>query len=327
MKEVYWKRPFDSSLNDEERQKLGMEMYTKLQEINPKDQMTFANKTAMWVAYERQLESERPDSKDRLFEDPLAKYFAQPYGKQASDAFACMASSIIFDPTKEIPELRQEGFALYHAARTKLISVHLEKWLKSATDGKKEPQVINLGAGVDTRAFWDESLKTNHCHKYIEVDTKEVQEYKQKVLDDAKSKGDLPPTMCERHVVSMDFAKESTKDLPSKGVEFSDNNSHPTCWILEGLIMYLEKDAIDGMLTELSKLSSKGSYVIINFADGAVGGGQESRSGQYCQDLLTQNGWTFDQKLYFGDPDFSFDRYPEGKPPNPSLGFLFCSKN
>ena len=41
------------------------------------DGLTAANKTAMWIAYERQVESERPDA---LFNDFLAKDFARPYG-------------------------------------------------------------------------------------------------------------------------------------------------------------------------------------------------------------------------------------------------------
>mmetsp|Transcript_11657 Transcript_11657/g.17119 ORF Transcript_11657/g.17119 Transcript_11657/m.17119 type:complete len:317 (-) Transcript_11657:335-1285(-) len=315
MKGKYWKRPFDDEyMDDEARAKLGMEMYQDLVKVNEEDGMTFANKTAMWLAYERQLESERPEG-ERLFNDKLATFFAQPYGKDASDAFACHTSSIIFDPNKEVPELRTEGFALYHAARTKLISVHIEKWLKN----HPQCQVVNLGAGMDTRPFWDECLKDSNL--YIEVDTREVQDYKQTVFAKIKSKGELPSSFCQRKVVSMDFTKESTKSLPDYGIQFDK----PTCWILEGLIMYLKKDDIDSMLTELSILSPAGSYVILNFANGIASRGENFRGDEYCGELMTDYGWKHNETVFFGDSEFSFDRYPKGKPSNTTLGFSFYS--
>lgn len=57
----------------------------------------------------------------------------------------------------------------------------------------------------------------------------------------------------------MDFNKESVKDLPKHGVD----QSIPTCWILEGLIMYLEPTVVEKMLEEINELSSKNSYIII----------------------------------------------------------------
>jgi len=38
----------------------------------------------------------------------------------------------------------------------------------------------------------------------------------------------------------MDFSKESVKDLSKYGY----NNQTPTCWLLEGLVMYLKKDVV-----------------------------------------------------------------------------------
>ena len=66
----------------------------------------------------------------------------------------------------------------------------------------------------------------------------------------------------------MDFSKESTKDLPNH----SYDASLPTCWILEGLVMYLTKDAVQQLLEEITGLSAKGSYMILNFLNGPEGG-------------------------------------------------------
>mmetsp|Transcript_6301 Transcript_6301/g.6221 ORF Transcript_6301/g.6221 Transcript_6301/m.6221 type:complete len:120 (-) Transcript_6301:1241-1600(-) len=103
-------RPTDN-LSTEKKQAFVMKEYTSLQEIGD-DGMTWANKTAQWIAYERMLESERPYA---LFNDQLAKYFVGDHGKRCSDAFSCMAINMFAD-------VGSEGFTQYHAARTKLIS-------------------------------------------------------------------------------------------------------------------------------------------------------------------------------------------------------------
>lgn len=46
----------------------------ELQKVDAADGMNFAAKMAMWVAFERQLESQRPNG-DRLFDDVLRLFF------------------------------------------------------------------------------------------------------------------------------------------------------------------------------------------------------------------------------------------------------------
>ena len=50
--------------------------------------MTFANKTAAMIAYERDLEAQKPES-ERICNDFLAKHFIGKYGKRVSDSMAC----------------------------------------------------------------------------------------------------------------------------------------------------------------------------------------------------------------------------------------------
>merc|ERR1712062_12487 len=87
--------------------------------------------------------------------------------------------------------------------------------------------------------------------------------YKNGVLDGLKAEDALPDPQCKRNIVSMDFKKETIKDLPSKGSEF--DKKEPTCWILEGLIMYLSVEDNITLLTEISELSASGSLMILNF--------------------------------------------------------------
>jgi methyltransferase (TIGR00027 family) len=236
-------RPQHNFADDAERQGYVMKEYTALQEVG-EDGLTWANKTAQWIAYERQFESEK-DPSERLFNDSLAKHFVGVHGKRCSDVFVNSNKDMFgFD----------EGFANYHAARTKFISDQVSKWSATAQGDK---QVINMGCGVDTRAFWDESLKG--MQTYVEVDALAVNEYKAKVLEEVKAASGLPEQVCERLVVSMDFKKESTKDLPTHGVKMM-----PTCWVLEGLVMYLDDDSVKKLYEEICDLSPAGSLVIIN---------------------------------------------------------------
>jgi O-methyltransferase involved in polyketide biosynthesis len=213
-------------------------------------------------------------------------------------------------------------------------------------------QVVNLGAGVDTRAYWDEALR--NCALYIEIDTAEVNDYKSDVLEglrkqqlkekrlkeqQLKESGDLGSdlgssdrdssnfdsmtltTICQRRaVVSMDFSKESVKDLP-KHKEAGFDPLSPSCWILEGLVMYLTRDDNIKLLEEISSISSKGSYLILNFV-----ANQPTCNPDDHDELLKENGWVREERLMFGDDGFNFGKYPPNQEPNETYGFSFYRK-
>ena len=114
----------------------------------------------------------------------------------------------------------------------------------------------------------------------------------------------------------MDFSKESTKDLPNH----SYDASLPTCWILEGLVMYLTKDAVQQLLEEITGLSAKGSYMILNFLNGPEGGPANIAD---MEKVLVEKGWTAEKQLCFGEADFNFGRFPADKEPVTAMGFGF----
>lgn len=303
------KRPFDELATEEEKTAWNMQQYMEYSKPG-EDGMNFTGRTSFMIAYERMLESERPENK-RLFNDYLAKYFTHgDVGQKVSESMA-FGLKQIFDPTDEIG-LKYEGHVNYTAARTMLISDKLKAWIEQ-TEGKK--QVLDMGSGVTTRMFWDENLKS--VNLYLEVDQKAVQDSKQKILDDLKEKGILKEPMCPRKIISMDFSKESTKDLPKHGFD----KDVPTCWILEGLVMYLSQETNEQMLEEMSELSAKGSYIILNFMNANPGGNSE-----IMDKALLANGWTKEEQLMFGDATFNYGKYPEGKPANKDMGFNFYRK-
>lgn len=121
----------------------------------------------------------------------------------------------------------------------------------------------------------------------------------------------------------MDFSKESVKDLPTKCNEGTQcfNSEVPTCWILEGLVMYLTREVNDSIFKELTALSPKDSYLILNFLN----------SSPVCKPddddaLLKELGWEKEKRVFFGDEDLNYGRYPEGKKASEIFGFSLYKK-
>eukprot|EP00045_Choanoeca_perplexa_P007152 m.63118 g.63118 ORF g.63118 m.63118 type:complete len:313 (+) comp13955_c0_seq1:79-1017(+) len=306
------KRPFDDMETDEERLKYMMAEMEELKVVEA-DGIDFAGKTAMWVAYERALESARPEE-ERLFCDPLAKHFGEPYGKRLSTIFAFGLKHAIFDPPGADIGFHYEGHVMYTAARTKLINDRVSTWL---AQDQPQQQVVNLGAGTDTRVYWVGAL--SKAALYVEVDTAPVLAHKDKILTELEAKGELPKPFCCKKTIALDFAVETIKDLPSHGYQ----QEHPTCWILEGLVMYLQRPAIEQLMDDVSALSAAGSYLILNFSDSPQAA---AKADDMDEMLVKKGGWTQVERVFFGDEQFSFNRYPAGKPANKIMGFAMYRK-
>jgi len=105
----------------------------------------------------------------------------------------------------------------------------------------------------------------------------------------------------------MDFNKESAKDLPTHGYD----SSVPTCWILEGLVMYLQKAESLALLTELTALTPKGSILLLNYYNSPKPG---HATFAEMQELLKEKGWTGEVVSPYGSPEMNFGRFPEGVP-------------
>eukprot|EP00039_Didymoeca_costata_P002440 m.60239 g.60239 ORF g.60239 m.60239 type:complete len:318 (-) comp11305_c2_seq2:78-1031(-) len=307
------KRECDGLATPEERFAWCMKEYEELKKVDPEDGMTFTNKTSAMIAYERDLESRKPEA-DRICNDFLAKHFVGKYGKRVSDAMA-VGLQPSFDLKME--GLKFEGHIQYTAARTRLISDSIRSHLTELKRSGFECQVLNLGSGLDTRAFWDDSLKGTSA--YIECDEKAVNDYKNGVLDELKSKGELPDPLVSRTIVSMDFKTESVKDIPSKVDVF--DVERPTCWILEGLVMYLTAEENTKLLTEISSISGKDSYIILNF----VADSPACKPDDHDK-LLQENDWEKVDRVFFGDEKFNFGKYPASQDPSKKFGFSFYKK-
>jgi methyltransferase (TIGR00027 family) len=269
-----------------------MKVYSELNDSNDADRLDFVGSTAQAVAHERLIESKRDD---RLFNDHLAQYFVGTKGEKCSG---------MINKHLEFSFGTENLHIGYTAARTRLINDNLNSWIEKK-DGIKV-QCVNLGAGGDTRAFWLDSLKK--VQSYIEVDMSEVNTFKERVFADLNAR-----PLCERRAISLNFSKESVKDLPQHGFD----SILPTCWILEGLIMYLAKETIESLLNELSDLSAQGSYLILNFI--------KQDGDEYISTLLEGKGWKNEKTLFYGDENFDYGRFPKGNKTT-TLGFAFWGK-
>jgi methyltransferase (TIGR00027 family) len=183
-------------------------------------------RTARWTAAVRAHETARVD---RLFRDPWAIQLAGADG----DAWWHGLS----------PQQR-DGAAIFQPIRTRFFDELLER----ATAQDRIRQVILLAAGLDTRAFrltWPEGMRL------FELDQPNVLAEKARLLGEAGAR----PT-CERIAVGVDLLAPSWPDqLSTAGFEPGERG----VWLLEGLLVYLEEDAVLQVLDQVSALAAPGS--------------------------------------------------------------------
>jgi methyltransferase (TIGR00027 family) len=73
---------------------------------------------------------------------------------------------------------------------------------------------------------------------------------------------ELPPPVGEVTFVPVDFERDALGDaLGSAG----NDGSAPTCWMWDGVVMYLTRDAVRGTLAAVAQRSAPGSTLIVNY--------------------------------------------------------------
>ena len=237
---------------------------------------------------------------DRLFNDFLAIHFVGERGERIS--------SLINDAL-ELQYQIVDFHRIWSAVRTKYINDTISRWLQQHS--RRSCQVTNLGCGVDTRAFWLDCL--SHCSRYVEVDVVSINDFKTGELSRIS---DLKAPFCPRQVISMDFGAESVADLPKHGYDARI----PTLWILEGLVMYLQRSDAIKMITEIASMSSPGSSVVINYLDSPDKPDTNPSNLDYMEALLVERGWTGTREC-FGEKVINYGLFPKVKQPISTMGF------
>lgn len=211
--------------------------------MEPREPLAGVGKTALGVAYVREMESSRPD---RLFEDPYAR------------AFLAAAPGAFREERVPSGGLASLGaaFALHAVIRTRFFDDYL---LAASAAGCR--QVVLLAAGLDTRAFrmgWPEGMRL------FELDLPGVLDFKEAVLA-----GQDAAPRCERIALPADLRENWSARLTDAGLE----PTRPTAWLAEGLLIYLSADQAANLLNAVGELSAAGSRISFehgNIADASL---------------------------------------------------------
>jgi methyltransferase (TIGR00027 family) len=114
-------------------------------------------------------------------------------------------------------------------------------------------QVVILGAGYDGRAWRMPELAGV---RVFEVDHPATQGDKRAHLSE------LPPAAGLVTFVSIDFERESLGPVLARA---GHDASSPTCWIWEGVVMYLTREAMRATAAAIAERSAAGSTLIVNY--------------------------------------------------------------
>ena len=115
-------------------------------------------------------------------------------------------------------------------------------------------QVVILGAGLDSRAYRFDGLRTL---RVFELDLPQTQAYKKKRVSDVF--GQLPS-----HVtyVPIDFAKQSLDDVL---IPAGYDRRKKTFFIWEGVTMYIPETAVDATLRAVVRNAASGSQLVFDY--------------------------------------------------------------
>jgi methyltransferase (TIGR00027 family) len=210
------------------------------------DLATSVGATATLVAAARALASRRGDPLvDDPFAEPLVKAVGIPAFTQALDGVAggladAPASRVLIDVV---------------AVRTRFFDDFL---IEAAAAGIR--QAVILASGLDARAY---RLRWPAGTTVFEIDRSEVIEFKVRVLAD---QGATPTAdVCN---VAVDLRDDWAAALRAAGFD----ETAPTAWIAEGLLVYLPAHAQERLFETITALSVQGSRIATEYhRDGGAG--------------------------------------------------------
>ncbi len=175
--------------------------------------------TAFWVASFRAAESRR---KDALFQDHFAEVLVADHGEKVSHSMRSIARPVSWSVVM----------------RTRLIDEIILRYVNQGYT-----TLINLGAGLDTRAY---RLALPEDFHWIEIDFPEVIEFKNQKLQEQKPN-------CRLERIALDLS-----DHDKRRELFKELNARigPTLVLCEGVIMYLDEEAVSSLAEDIKEQSN-----------------------------------------------------------------------
>jgi len=228
-----------------------------------------AIQTGVGVAFVRAVGMLYPKEK-RLFEDPYSEKLLVPFFKIL---LALMRSPKRFERIIQSREKAHPGEFGWLLCRTR----YIDDVLKNSITKKEIETVVNLGVGMDCRAYYIPGIESM---RYFEVDHPSVIKRKKAKLK--KILGNLP-----NHVifVPIDFEKQNLDtELKRAGYSLSSK----TLFIWEGVTQYISKEANDSTLKYVAQAAPGSNivftYVLKSFIDGKeIHEGTEGTYKRFCK--------------------------------------------
>ena len=178
------------------------------------------------------------------FRDPTARAFLSEKGKRSLVKTERAA--------REGKRAMSVAMARTMADLMALRTAAIDRAVRDAiADGAR--QLVILGAGYDGRAWRMPELAGV---RVFEVDHPATQGDKRTHL------GELPPATGAVTFVAIDFERESLDAVLERA---GHDRTSPTCWIWEGVVMYLTRDAMHATLQSIAGRSAPGSTLIVNY--------------------------------------------------------------
>jgi methyltransferase (TIGR00027 family) len=178
------------------------------------------------------------------FHDPTARVFLSAKGKRSLAKTEHAVREGRRSMGLEAARVMADMIALRTAA--------IDSAVRDAIAGG-DTQVVILGAGYDGRA-WRMAELTGV--KVFEVDHPATQTEKRARV------AELPAANGIVSFVAIDFEKESLDSVLDRA---GHDRSAPTCWIWEGVVMYLTREAMRATLAGVGGRSAPGSTLIVNY--------------------------------------------------------------
>ena len=237
------------------------------------------SKTAIQAMALRAIGSHDPDPTVRNPDWLAERFLGAEERAQIPDLLAIRALS---EDYREVMK-RGAGPVRIHTVRTKFIDEHLLKAVEAGA-----VQVVNLGAGFDSRAYRFRQALRNV--KVFELDYGPTQEYKRRRV--AEVIGAPPPNLI---FVPIDFTREKLVEVLRRAGYRRDRK---TFFIWEGVTMYIPREAVLDTLRYIASNEVPGSAVVFDYGtESGVDGVSPQRRAQRA--MLRSWG----EPVIFGIPD------------------------
>ena len=201
------------------------------------------SRTAHFVAHGRAL-ADIGLSHVADFHDPTARVFLNEKGKRS----LAKTERAAREGTRGIGVEMARAMADMIALRTTAIDTAVRDAIAAGAT-----QLVILGAGYDGRAWRMSELAGV---KVFEVDHPATQGEKRTHI------AQLPPAKGKVSFVPIDFKHDSLDAVLERA---GHDRSSPTCWIWEGVVMYLTHDVVRATLAAIAARSAPGSTLIVNY--------------------------------------------------------------